>query len=318
MSETPQTTPNQSARAKRLPRGVFVLTLMCLGVSLAPAIFIAAIAPGYVTESDAALVLFIFSPLWAPLLMVLQQLWVNKQERALGIAIAVGSGGVVLGVCALTAVIFFFFRRGVYIAGLDIPVVGVGGVLGLFGALRSSALAARCALLESSSGSEPSAPPPRIRRWERSWNVQILVAVVSGAGLLFLFSNLGRQPAVAPMASSVSSLRTINTACVTYASTYERVGFLPALENLGPVSGNPATEERADLIDATLAAGTKSGYRFRYVAGPRVDGVIATYTVNADPIKAGESWNRHLFTDQTAVIRVEQDKPATADSPPLY
>src|SRR5216684_1903025 len=77
--------------------------------------------------------------------------------------------------------------------------------------------------------------------------------------------NLLRSRMVANEASAVGSLRTINTACVTYSTTYG-TGFPAALANLGPA--NPATAAQADLIDQVLVAGAKSGYSFTYVAGP--------------------------------------------------
>ena len=65
--------------------------------------------------------------------------------------------------------------------------------------------------------------------------------------------NLLRSRMAANEASAVGSLRTINTACVTYSSTYG--GFPPGLPNLGP--GTPASATTADLIDQVLATGTK-------------------------------------------------------------
>src|SRR5437667_222132 len=72
--------------------------------------------------------------------------------------------------------------------------------------------------------------------------------------------NLLRSKMAANEASAVGSLRSLNTACITYSTTY---GSYPAgLSNLGP--GSPATSTTADLIDSVLASGTKSGYSFAY------------------------------------------------------
>ena len=49
--------------------------------------------------------------------------------------------------------------------------------------------------------------------------------------------NLLRARMAANEASAVSSIRTINTAEVTYNSTYPTVGFAPALVNLGGALG---------------------------------------------------------------------------------
>jgi prepilin-type N-terminal cleavage/methylation domain-containing protein len=126
--------------------------------------------------------------------------------------------------------------------------------------------------------------------------------------------NLLRSRMAANEASAVGSMRTINTACVTYSSTYG-TGFPAGLANLAPA--NPATAAAADLIDQVLAGGTKSGYIFAYVPGAVVGGVIPTYTLNADPVNAGTTGQRHFYTDQSGVIRFDPGAPATNLSPPI-
>ena len=112
--------------------------------------------------------------------------------------------------------------------------------------------------------------------------------------------------------SAVGSLRTLNTASVTYSTACG--GFAPTLLALGPPLAACAT---ADLIDAVLAAGTKSGYIFTYAAGAAVAGVIPTYTVNADPVTAGTTGQRHFFTDQSGVVRADPAAAATVASTPI-
>ena len=126
--------------------------------------------------------------------------------------------------------------------------------------------------------------------------------------------NLLRSRMAANEASAVGSMRTINTACVTYSTTYG-TGFPAALANLKPAA--PATAAAADLIDQVLAAGTKSGYTFTYVAGAVVGGVIPTYTLNGDPINVGTTGQRHFFTDQSGVIRFDPAAVATVASTPI-
>ena len=63
-------------------------------------------------------------------------------------------------------------------------------------------------------------------------------------------------------ASAVASLRTVNTAMVSYTSSYPTVGFAPTLAALGGSSCAPPDETSACLIDSVLASGTKSGYTF--------------------------------------------------------
>ena len=126
--------------------------------------------------------------------------------------------------------------------------------------------------------------------------------------------NLLRSKMAANESSAVSSLRTLTTACVTYSTTYG--GFPPALANLGPAT--PATAAAADLIDSVLATGTKSGFVFAYAAGAKdANGTVTTYTINADPVTAGTTGQRHFFTNQTGVIRGDPSAAATVASTPI-
>ncbi len=126
--------------------------------------------------------------------------------------------------------------------------------------------------------------------------------------------NLLRSRMAANEASAVGSLRTINTACITYFTTYG-TGFPVALANLGP--GAPATAATADLLDLVLAGGSKTGYNFAYAQPGAVAGVIQTYTVNGDPITPGTTGQRHFFTDQSGVIRYNTTVAATVADPPI-
>lgn len=84
----------------------------------------------------------------------------------------------------------------------------------------------------------------------------------------------------------------------------------------GPTSGTPSAKH-AELIDDLLAAGLKSGYVYRYKP---IDtwrsGRFDAFTVIADPLATEGTKQRHYFVDQTGVIRVETDRPATTGSPP--
>lgn len=127
--------------------------------------------------------------------------------------------------------------------------------------------------------------------------------------------NLLRSRMAANEASAVGSLRTLNTAAVTYSTTYG-TGYPAALANFGPAT--PATAAAADLIDSVLTAGTKSGYAFAYAGGAVVGGSIDTYTITATPTTVGTTGQRMFFTDQTGVIRFNATGAgATAASAPI-
>ena len=125
--------------------------------------------------------------------------------------------------------------------------------------------------------------------------------------------NLLRSRMAANEASAVGSLRTINTACVTYSTTYPNVGYPGSLAAMGPAAS--ATSASADLVDSVLASGTKSGYTFSFTAGA---GTPSTgYAVAANPISRGTSGQRGFFTDQSGVIRANSTSSATSSDSPL-
>lgn len=130
--------------------------------------------------------------------------------------------------------------------------------------------------------------------------------------------NLIRSRIAAGQASAGGNLRTLNTAAITYASTYGR-GFPSSPDTLRPQQpGKPEDAERANLIDEVLASGRKSGYVFTYkVLATDNKGLPSAYSINADPAEPGSTGQRYFFTDESGVIRSERDHPANKDSPPL-
>jgi len=114
--------------------------------------------------------------------------------------------------------------------------------------------------------------------------------------------NLLRSRMAANEASAVGSLRTLNTAEITYNTTYSTVGFTCTLGNLAPpASGTSATSSAAGLIDATLASGNKSGYTFNLIncsGSP-----FSTYQSTADPATVGTTGQRSFCSDNSGVIR---------------
>jgi type IV pilus assembly protein PilA len=129
--------------------------------------------------------------------------------------------------------------------------------------------------------------------------------------------NLLRSRIAANQASAVGSMRTINTAEITYASTYNS-GYSTTLADLAPpAAGANPTSAAAGLIDSVLAGGSKSGYTFTYTAGAAVGGRIETYTLGAAPTTVGTTGTNYYFTDQSGVIRQNSTTTATASDSPL-
>ena len=80
--------------------------------------------------------------------------------------------------------------------------------------------------------------------------------------------NFMRSKISANQASAVASLRTFDTAEISYASTYS-TGYTFDISYLAPpLPGAGATSTAAGLIDSVLASGIKSGYTFVYSPGP--------------------------------------------------
>ena len=129
--------------------------------------------------------------------------------------------------------------------------------------------------------------------------------------------NLLRARIAANEASAVASLRTINTASITYNSNYNT--YATALSNLGPSNGATRTSTTADLLDSVLAptgggnSATKSGYTFTYVAPVTNVG----YTVNAAPVNPNNTGVRYFYTDASGVIRANGIAAATVANSPL-
>jgi len=131
--------------------------------------------------------------------------------------------------------------------------------------------------------------------------------------------NLLRSRIAANQASAVGSLRTLNTAEITYSSTYN-VGFTATMTYLAPPTGttntNP-TSTAAGLIDSVLALGSKSGYSFVYSAGTADStGRINTYQFTAVPISTSTGTN-YYFTDQSGVIRQNSTTTASSTDSPI-
>jgi type IV pilus assembly protein PilA len=129
--------------------------------------------------------------------------------------------------------------------------------------------------------------------------------------------NLLRSRMAANEASAVGSLRTIDTAEMTYSTTYPSVGYadLPSLGGAAPCT--TATSTGACLIDDVLSgpAATKSGYAFtvnNLTGAP----VVVTYTSTALPSVVGQSGQRAFCSDQSGVIRYNASGTACLNNDP--
>ena len=128
--------------------------------------------------------------------------------------------------------------------------------------------------------------------------------------------NLLRSRIAANQASAVGSLRTLNTAEITYSSTYNS-GFSATMLYLENGTSATPTSTTAGLIDSILASGSKSGYSFTYSAAPTDSaGRIDNYAITAVPINSSTGTN-YYFTDQSGVIRQNSTTTASSTDSPL-
>ncbi len=122
--------------------------------------------------------------------------------------------------------------------------------------------------------------------------------------------NLLRSKIAANESSAVGSIRTINTAEVTYSSSWGS-GYAVAITNLGGTAaacagGGPgASAANACLIDELLSTApfTKSGYTFTATGGNLVNGVMNTFEDTATPTVFQTTGVRAFCSDQGGVIR---------------
>ncbi len=133
--------------------------------------------------------------------------------------------------------------------------------------------------------------------------------------------NLLRSRIAANEASAVGSLRTINTAQVTYASTYPAQGFATSLAVLGG-TGTSSSSAGALLLDNVLGSATgggtgsgsssnvKSGYQFCVTASGTQP--VPTYSSNANPVTVDQTGKRYFYSDASGVIRYNTTQQATS------
>lgn len=129
-----------------------------------------------------------------------------------------------------------------------------------------------------------------------------------------------RSRIAANEASAVGSLRMINSAQATYASTYPTSGYASSVSVLGPGSANntSASSANAVLIDFVLGCAvqpcTKSGYTFQLSA---TGGPPTYYASTALPTTPGQTGQRRFYSDATGTIRYNQTTSATSTDAPI-
>jgi type II secretory pathway pseudopilin PulG len=130
--------------------------------------------------------------------------------------------------------------------------------------------------------------------------------------------NLLRSKLAANDSAAASRVRTVNTAQVTYSTTYPAKGYARNLEVLGPGASEqcPASgpsDSAACLIDSRLAGGGPiSGFRFNVTAVCGSDEVCTDYVITAVPVNTSTG-SKSFCSTSDAVVRSES---GVASNPP--
>jgi hypothetical protein len=244
--------------------------------------------------------LLMLIPIMLPYLDILWRLRWNPRRKGVAVAVATAACFLVVALMPLQGM----WWEGENLIGFAIPFVLIQGVL-LWSAFKAY------------SGWKPEVQKPT--RLREGFYIFALYAVIC-----LILQAASVPPLVKPLrkineTSATGSLRTVNTAEITYASAYE-AGFSASLAALGPPDvGAQPSASAAGFVDEALASGKKSGYILTYTRGPEDEnGQIKSYTLTARPVKFGVTGCKSLYTDQSGILRgTREDRTATEQDPPL-
>jgi type IV pilus assembly protein PilA len=149
----------------------------------------------------------------------------------------------------------------------------------------------------------------------------IVVAIILIIAAIAIPSLL-RSRMLANQSAAASSVRSINTAEVTYQSTYPGVGYADTMIKLGPGAGkqscDPATgptNAAACLIDGILGAAnpsTKQQYQYQITSNGGAGTAISPfvdYLVSATPVSAATSGSINYCSLSELVIKANGPPP---------
>ena len=123
-----------------------------------------------------------------------------------------------------------------------------------------------------------------------------------------------RSRVAANESAAAAAVRTVNTAQITYNSTYPTVGFAASLSNLaGTCTGTTVpTSASACLIDSQLASGLRSGYSFTLSNATGTP--ASSYNIVAGPVLQNYSGVRYFCSFADAVVRFSMTTITSCDA----
>ncbi|MGA2810360.1 MAG: hypothetical protein ABSG16_03095 [Candidatus Acidiferrum sp.] len=161
------------------------------------------------------------------------------------------------------------------------------------------------------------AEPTAIREVSASTGLDLTAALVGAAVAI---PNLLRSRIAANEATAIASIRTVNTAQVTYAARYPQIGFASDLASLGPHAKDATADspQHARVLDESLANAActgdtpciKSGYQFRLTT-PCQHAPCRQYVVVATPVD-GNTGTRSFCSTHDAILHAKPGPPTTS------
>ena len=144
--------------------------------------------------------------------------------------------------------------------------------------------------------------------------IGIAVAMAVLISLAIVIPNLQRSRMSGPSAGA-STVRSINTAQITYATTYPKIGYAPNLAVLGPAESGNCDSSHACLLDLVTACPqgigegwcVKDFYRYN-IQTSSTEPPYRDYWITATPIRPDPT-GRNYCSASDAVIRSEQAAP---------
>jgi prepilin-type N-terminal cleavage/methylation domain-containing protein len=139
----------------------------------------------------------------------------------------------------------------------------------------------------------------------------IVVAIILVIAAIAIPSYL-RSRIAANESAAVASIRTLNTAMISYNSAYPTVGYAATLGALAGTTCAPPDSTSACLVDTQLGGGLKNGYTFTL---SNVTGTPnATYTVVGAPVLPNGSGIRYFCSFQDGVVRFSMATLSACDT----